>query len=74
MPNPTKQTEPLARRARTTTGLTQEAFAEMYGLSVGTLRYWEQGLAKPDRATTTYLLLIEAFPEVVAALVKKLPL
>lgn len=32
---------------RNSLGLRQEEFAEIYGISVSTLRNWEQGRAKP---------------------------
>jgi putative transcriptional regulator len=63
----------LAQRARITTGLTQQAFADKYRIAVGTLRSWEQGDREPDRAAAVYLMLIEMQPEIIAALVSKLP-
>lgn len=62
----------LARAAFNTCELTHAAFAEKYGLSVGTFRDWLYGIGKPDKATTTYLKLIVAEPVIVAALVAKL--
>ena len=35
------------RELRESTGMTQKAFAEMYGIPVSTLRKWEQGEASP---------------------------
>lgn len=35
------------RELREATGLTQKAFAEMYGIPVSTLRKWEQGESSP---------------------------
>ena len=34
---------------RKETGLSQSAFAQTYGIPVGTLRNWEQGLSKPPK-------------------------
>lgn len=46
--------------------LSQTAFAERYGLSVGTVRDWEQERRSPDRAAVVLLSIIERNPEVVA--------
>lgn len=46
--------------------LSQAAFAERYGLSVATLRDWEQDRRSPDRAALVLLSLIERNPKMVA--------
>ncbi len=46
--------------------LSQAAFAERYGLPLGTLRDWEQGRRSPDRAALVLLALIERNPTMVA--------
>ncbi len=46
--------------------LSQEAFADRYGLSVGTVRDWEQERRLPDRAALVLLSVIDREPEVVA--------
>ena len=46
-------------------GLTQPEFATRFGLSVGTVRDWEQHRAAPDRPAQMLLRVIEAAPEVV---------
>ncbi len=48
-------------------GLTQEEFADAYGIPVGTLRDWEQGRREPDQASKTLLKLIEVIPQEVRA-------
>ncbi len=49
--------------------LTQEEFADTFGLSLATLRDWEQGRARPGQAAKTLLRLIAVIPgEVKAAL------
>lgn len=53
------------RRIRTAQGLTQAAFADLYGFPAATLRDWEQGRRRPDRATLAYLRVIEHEPEAV---------
>lgn len=45
--------------------LSQEAFAAQYGLSLHTLRNWEQGKRQPDPAARAYLKVIEKAPDVV---------
>ena len=42
----------IIRELRESTGLTQKAFAELFGIPVSTLRKWEQGEASPP----TYLV------------------
>ncbi len=46
--------------------LSQAAFAERYGLPVGTVRDWEQERRSPDRAAVVLLSIIDRNPEVVA--------
>jgi putative transcriptional regulator len=55
---------------RTKLDLAQPEFAARYGLSVGTLRDWEQGRAVPDRPAQTLLRVIEAEPELVRRVLK----
>jgi putative transcriptional regulator len=43
--------------------LTQEEFAEQFGIPVGTLRDWEQGRKEPDQAARSYLKVISADPD-----------
>lgn len=50
---------------RARTGLTQRAFAERYGFSIGALRDWEQGRSSPDRVARSLLLVIEKEREAV---------
>lgn len=45
--------------------LSQAAFAKRYGLSLGTLRDWEQERRAPDRAAVVLLSLIDRDPEMV---------
>ena len=46
-------------------GLSQSSFANRFGLSVFTLRNWEQGKRRPDPAARAYLKVIEKVPDVV---------
>lgn len=45
--------------------LTQEAFAKRYGFAFSTVRDWEQGRRKPDRAARVLLTVIAREPEAV---------
>lgn len=46
--------------------LSQTAFAERYGLPIGTVRDWEQERRSPDRAAVVLLSIIDRNPEIVA--------
>jgi len=46
-------------------GLSQSSFANSFGLSVYTLRNWEQGKRQPDPAARAYLKVIEKVPDIV---------
>lgn len=60
------------RGIRAKLNLTQEAFATRFGFAVGAVRDWEQGRKKPEAATRTLLLVIEAQPELVAGVVTRI--
>ncbi len=45
--------------------LSQEAFADRYGLSLGTIRDWEQKRRSPDKAALVLLTVIDKQPEAV---------
>ena len=46
-------------------GLSQASFANRFGLSVFSLRNWEQGKRQPDPAARAYLKVIEKAPDIV---------
>ncbi|MCL2009548.1 MAG: helix-turn-helix domain-containing protein [Synergistaceae bacterium] len=46
-------------------GLSQASFAASFGLSLYTLRNWEQGKRQPEHAARAYLKVIEKAPETV---------
>ena len=48
---------------RRRTGLTQAAFARRFGLPLGTLRNWEQGIRTPQGPARALLRVIDAKPE-----------
>ena len=56
---------PHAKIIRQALGMSQEQFAEHFGIPVGTLRDWEQGRAEPDQAAQSYLKVIARKPDVV---------
>jgi putative transcriptional regulator len=55
-------------RARLGTGLTQEQFAALLGVSRRTLEQWEQGRRKPSGAAQTLLRVAERHPELLREL------
>lgn len=57
---------PNVRRIRDRLQLTQQGFAERFGVPIGTLRDWEQGRRSPDAPARALLRVIEAEPELVA--------
>lgn len=59
----------FVREIRESTGLSQEKFAGLFHISVGTLRNWEQGRRRPDGPAAALLIAIKNDPaHVVAAL------
>ncbi len=51
---------------RNQTGLTQEAFASRFGLSLGTLRHWERGDRQPHGLARVLLQVIAKNPQAVS--------
>ncbi len=47
--------------------LSQAKFADKFGLSVATVRDWEQGRRNPDNTARTLLMVIDQRPEAVVA-------
>jgi putative transcriptional regulator len=58
------------KKLRERLGLTQEAFAAVYRIPVGTLRDWEQCRKNPDAPARAYLTVIARNPEAVAGWLK----
>jgi len=56
---------PNPKVVRRALGLSQEQFADVFGIPIGTLRDWEQGRAEPDQAARSYLQVIAHDPEIV---------
>lgn len=51
--------------------LTQEQFAERYGIPLTTLRDWEQGRTAPDQTVQSYIHAISADPDSIAQALSK---
>ncbi len=62
---------PHPKRIREKLKLTQEEFSDRFEVPLGTLRDWEQGVSKPDRAARTLLRVIEQDPEGVVRALEK---
>jgi putative transcriptional regulator len=54
---------PRIKTLRRALGLTQDEFAALYHIPLGTLRDWEQGRSEPDQPARAYLKVIAADPE-----------
>ena len=57
--------EPDVRAIRERYGLSQAKFAALMGISVGTLRNWEQGRRRPEGSARVLLRVVSRHPEVV---------
>lgn len=53
------------RAIRERLGMSQAAFARMFGISVGTLQNWEQGRRQPEGPARMLLRVIDREPEAV---------
>ena len=63
--------EPDVRAVRAHYGLSQEKFASLMGISVGTLRNWEQGRRRSERPARVLLRVAAKHPEAVLDVVSK---
>jgi putative transcriptional regulator len=62
---PSKPLKPSdIRRIRTKLGFSQFVFAEYLGISVGTIRSWEQGVRRPQSAALHLLMIARQSPAV----------
>lgn len=59
-----------AADVRKKTGLSQEQFAQRFGINLGTLRNWEQGVREPEGPARILLLVIDQEPEAVERALK----
>jgi putative transcriptional regulator len=60
-----------ARATRETFGITQLAFSRMIGVSLGTLRNWEQGRRHPHGPARVLLLVAAAHPDMVRRVIEQ---
>ncbi len=65
-----KPNEIDVKAIRDKTGMTQERFCATFGISLGTLRHWEQGLRAPRGAARVLLKVVDRNPKAVIAAVK----
>lgn len=63
--------EPNARKIRRLYGLSQEKFATLMGISVATLRNWEQGRRSPEGPARVLLRVAAKHPEAVLDVVSE---
>lgn len=61
---------PSVRALRQKLNLTQEEFAIRFQLPLGTVRDWEQGAHRPDKAAQVLLTVIASDPDAVARALK----
>ena len=61
----TKLTAEHPRVVRSRRGMTQQEFATMLGVPIGTLRNWEQGLREPGGAAKALLRVASKHPDIV---------
>src|SRR5262245_46340099 len=57
--------EPDIRSLRERHALSQSQFAALMGISVGTLRNWEQGRRRPEGSARVLLRVVERHPDAV---------
>jgi len=55
---------------REKTGLSQQGFCAAFGISLGTLRHWEQGLRLPRGPARVLLKIVDRDPEAVIRVVR----
>jgi putative transcriptional regulator len=63
---------PSVRAVRNRLRLSQPAFAKAFGLSLSSVRNWEQGIRRPEQPAALLLHLINDHPEIVAACCRRL--
>ena len=64
--------EPMDVKAiREKMGMRQQRFCAAFGISIGTLRHWEQGLRSPRGAARVLLRVVEHNPQAVIKAIKQ---
>ena len=69
----TKVSLPAAAEARAKTGLSQQDFANLLGVSARTLQDWEQGRREPTGAAKTLLRVAASHPKILLSLPRERP-
>jgi len=59
------QQRPRVVSIRRALGMTQVEFSKQFGIPIGTLRDWEQGITTPDASARSYLKVIARNPKAV---------
>ena len=67
----TKFSKETVAQIRKNSNKSQTEFADMIGVSVSTLRNWEQGTRKPNKSAQVLLKLVAANPQFVEETLKK---
>ena len=62
------------RAVRNKLGLSQKAFSDVFGVSLGTLRNWEQGRRLPRGPARILMHIIDKEPETVSRIIDELSL
>jgi putative transcriptional regulator len=65
--------DPDIRSLRKKHSLSQSQFAALLGISVGTLRNWEQGRRKPEGSARVLLRVVDRYPDAVFEVVGGMP-
>lgn len=60
------------RAVRSSLGLSQDSFATAFGVSVGTVRNWEQGRRRPEGPARVLLHVIEREPDAIKRVLAEL--
>jgi putative transcriptional regulator len=66
--------DPNVPQIRKSYGLSQKKFASLLGISLATLRNWEQGRRKPEGAARVLLFVAAKHPEAVLDSVREVPI
>jgi putative transcriptional regulator len=69
-----KWSDPNVVQIRKSYGLSQKKFASLLGISLATLRNWEQGRRKPEGAARVLLFVAAKHPEAILDSVREVPI
>ncbi len=60
------------RALRRRLDMTQKVFAELFGFSLSSVRNWEQGTRRPEKAARILLAVIDRYPDLVRTTIAEL--